>query len=250
MSNGAQAPERTGLHPLAWVAIGCGAILMIVIVALLIGGFFVARAVKDVAGDFEDNPGLAAARLIVKATPELEEVEVDEEAGTMTIRNTKTGELITVNFEDIKEGRFSWTADGEEVRVDLSEAEDGTIRVESDDGDGLQISTGAAVSDEAPDWVPVYPGTTPDGLGTVKTSDSINGSFKLTTDDPVTEVVDFYREALKEAGFQVNVNTYSGEDSAGAMINGSNETEERNVIVIVGADDGVTTASVNYNSKK
>ena len=117
---------------------------------MMVGGFFLARTVKNVAEDFEDNPGLAAARFIVKAHPELEEVDVDEESGTMTIRNTKTGELITVNFDDIKEGRFSWTADGEEVTVDVSDAEDGTVRIESSDGDGFALTTGAAVTDEIP----------------------------------------------------------------------------------------------------
>jgi len=250
MSNGAQAPERKGLHPLAWVGIGCGVLMVIVIAVMLVGGFFLARTVRDVAEDFENNPGLAAAKLIVKASPELEEVDVDEDAGTMTVRNTKTGELITVDFDDIKEGRFSWTADGEEMTVDVSDAEDGTVKIESSDGDGFAITTGAAVSEEIPDWVPVYPGSEPANRGTMKTNDSVNGNFTLGTDDAVSEVLEFYREQLKSIGFQVTVNTYSGGDNEGAMINSVQEAENRTVIVVIGSDDGSTTVNVTYSSKK
>ena len=250
MSNGTQTPERKGLHPLAWVGIGCGVLLVIVVAVTLVGGFFLARTVKNVAGDFEDNPGLAAARIIVKVSPELEEVDVDEDAGTMIVRNTKTGELITVNFEDIKEGRFSWTADGEEVTIDLSEAEDGTVRIESSDGEGFALTTGAAVTDEIPQWVPVYPESEPKNRGTMTTNDSVNGNFSLSTDDTVAEVLEFYRNKLKEVGFQVTVNTYSGGDNEGAMINSVLEAENRNVIVVIGSDDGSTTVNVTYSSKK
>ncbi len=250
MSNGTQAPERKGLHPLAWVGIGCGVVLVIVIAVMMVGGFFLARTVKNVAEDFEDNPGLAAARFIVKASPELEEVAVDEDAGTMTIRNTKTGELITVNFDDIKKGRFSWTADGQEMTVDVSDAEDGTVKIESSDGGGFALTTGAAVSEEIPDWVPVYPGSEPANRGTMTTKESVNGNFTLTTDDAVAEVIAFYREQLKAAGFQATVNTYSGDDNEGAMINSVHEAENRSVIVVIGRESGATTVNVTYTSKK
>jgi len=249
MSNGTPAPERKGLHPLAWVGIGCGVILVIVVIAMLIGGFFLARTVKNVAEDFEDNPGLATARLVVKASPELEEVETDEDAGTMTIRNKKTGELITVNFDDIKKGRFSWTADGEEISVDVSEAESGTIKIESSDGDGFQLTTGDAVNEEIPDWVPVYPGTEPKNRGSMKTSETVSGNYTTTTDDGVDEVLEYFRESLKSAGYEVNVNTFSSDDTGGGMINGSLESEGRTVVVIVGTDDGATGITVTHTQK-
>jgi len=250
MSNGTPAPERKGLHPLAWVGIGCGVILVIVVIAMLIGGFFLARTVKNVAEDFEDNPGLATARLVVKASPELEEVETDEDAGTMTIRNKKTGELITVNFDDIKEGRFSWTADGEEVTVDVSDAESGTVKIESSDGDGFQLTTGDAVNEEIPDWVPVYPGTEPKNRGSMKTDEMVSGNYTTTTDDGVDKVLEYFRESLKSAGYEVNVNTFSSDDTGGGMINGSLESEGRTVVVIVGADDGATGITVTHTIKK
>jgi hypothetical protein len=249
MTNGTPAPAKKGLHPLAWVGIGCGVILVIVVIAMLIGGFFLARTVKNVAEDFEDNPGLAAARFVVKATPELEEVETDEDAGTMTIRNKKTGELITVNFDDIKEGRFSWTADGEEVSVDVSEAESGTVTIESSDGDGFQLTTGDAVSQELPEWVPVYPGTEPTNRGSMKTSEMVSGNYTTTTDDGVDEVLDFFRETLKSAGYEVNVNTFSSDDTGGGMINGSLESEGKSIVVIVGNDEGATGITVTHTVK-
>jgi hypothetical protein len=243
-------------------------LLVIVVSATLIAGFFVARKVKDVAADFEDNPGLAAARFIVKASPELEEVEVDEDAGTMTIRNTQTGELITVNFEDIEQGKFSWTAggeevtvdvseaedgklrwtaDGEEMTVDVSEAEDGTVKIESSDGKGWQLSA-SEVSSEAPDWVPIYPGTEPAGGTTMKSSDGVTGNFELTTDDPVAGVIAFYQETLKARGFTVNVNTFTGEGSEGGMVNASAESEKKSVVVVVSREDGPTRVAVNFSS--
>ena len=85
--------------------------MILVLVVVMVGGFFVARKVQDVAADFEDNPAMATARMIVKLNPEYEEVSTDEEAGTMKVRNTETGEVITVNFEDIEEGKFSFTTD-------------------------------------------------------------------------------------------------------------------------------------------
>ncbi|MEE4272253.1 MAG: hypothetical protein V2I67_11290 [Thermoanaerobaculales bacterium] len=252
MSNKTPQPQKKGLHPLAWVGIGCGVILVIVVVVMMVGGFFLARAVKDVAGDFEDNPGLAAARLIVKASPELEEVDVDEDAGTMTVRNKKTGELVTVNLEDIEQGKLSWTGEnGEGVTVDVSEAESGTVKVESSDGEGFQLTTGAAVTQDRPDWAPVYPGTEPKDVGTLTTDDSAHGSFSLQTSDSVAEVRDFYSEMLKEAGFEVNVNTFSGGGTEGAMVNASLEAENKNVIVMINREDGeATEIGVTYTERK
>lgn len=250
MSNGTPAPERKGLHPLAWVGIGCGVILVIVVAAMLIGGFFLARTVKNVAEDFEDNPGLAAARFVVKASPDLEEVETDEEAGTMTIRNTKTGELITVNFDDIKEGRFSWTADGEEVSIDVSDAESGTVKVESSDGDGFQLTTGDAVTEAVPDWVPVYPGTEPRNRGSMKTDEMVSGNYTTQAEASADEVLEYFRETLKSEGYKVNINTFTSDDSGGGMVNGSLESEGRTVVVLVKTDGGSTSITVTHSIKK
>jgi uncharacterized protein YneF (UPF0154 family) len=79
MSNGEQAQPKKGLPVWAWIGIGCGALLIMVLVVVMVGGFFVARKVQDVAADFEENPAMATAKMIVKLNPELEEVSTDDQ---------------------------------------------------------------------------------------------------------------------------------------------------------------------------
>ena len=120
MSNGEQAPAKKGLPVWAWIGIGCGA-LMILVLVVATGRIVAADKVKDVAADLEQNPARTIARGIIMANPELEEVSADDEAGTITIRNTKTGEIITVNYDDIAEGKLSFSTDKGEITVDASE---------------------------------------------------------------------------------------------------------------------------------
>ncbi len=106
MSNGNQqgvgAPARKGLHPLAWIAIGCGGLIVVGVVVAMVLGIFAAKKLGEVG----DNPA-KAAEWFIKMNPDLELVEHDESAGTMTVRQESTGETVTANSEDLKEGRSS-----------------------------------------------------------------------------------------------------------------------------------------------
>jgi len=250
MSNGEQVPAKKGIPVWAWVGIGCAALVMVVLIVVMVGGFFVARKVQDVAADFEENPALATARMIVKLNPELEEVSTDEEAGTMTIRNTKTGEKITVNFEDIEEGRFSFTTDEGEITVDASEMkESGSLKVTNEDGE-VVLSTGGAVSDDVPSWVPVYPGSEPTSRHTMRTDEEQTGGFELETSASVKEALDFYRAALEGEGFEVSMNTFTQDESEGGMVNGSHGDKGRNVVAIFSAEGGGPTKIVISYSER
>ena len=250
MSNDKQAPASKGLPVWAWVGIGCGALMILILVVVMVGGFFVARKVKDVAADFEENPAMATARMIVKLNPEFEEVSTDEEAGTMTVRNTETGEEITVNFEDIEEGKFSFTTDKGEITVDASEMqESGTINITDDEG-GVVFSTGGAVSDDVEAWVPIYPGCEPANRHTMRTEQEQTGGFELETPASVKEVLEFYRAALEGEGYQVAVNTFTQEESEGGMVNGSHGEKGRNVVAIFSSDGGGPTKIVIQYSQR
>jgi uncharacterized protein YneF (UPF0154 family) len=250
MSNGQQAQAKTGLPVWAWVGIGCGALMVVVLVVVVVGGFFVARKVQDVAADFEENPAMATARMIVKLNPELEEVSTDEEAGTITVRNSKTGEVITVNFEDIEEGKFSFTTDEGEITVDASEMEEsGSIKVTNDDG-GVIFSTGGAVTEDVESWVPVFPGCEPSNRHSMRTEEEMSGGFELETSAPIAEALDYYRNKLEEEGYEVAVNTFTQDDSEGGMVNGSHSEKGRNVVAIFSSEGGGPTKIVVSYSER
>ena len=125
MSNGTAGTGKKGLSPVAWIAIGCGGILIVGMIAVagLVGwGFFKARELVE---EFDGNPARAAAETMIKLNPELELIESDEDAGTVTFRNEKTGEVATLNFEDIAQGRFTVSTDEGEFQVDGSGAAEG-----------------------------------------------------------------------------------------------------------------------------
>ncbi len=252
MGNGTEAPKKKGLGTLAWIAIGCGALIVVVVVALGVGGLFLAKKAKDVVGDldFEGNPGLAAARMVVRLSPELEEVGVDEDAGTITIRNTKTGEEITVDFDDVQEGRISWKSGDQEVTIDASGDQEGaTIDVSGDKGT-WKLTTGGAATGELPEWVPVYPGSAPESRHDMTSDEGYQGVFQLTTDDGVAQVVEYYRSQLAERGFEVSTNVFSGDEGEqGGLVSGQDEAGGRTVTVMVGSEEGRSTMSVSFSGR-
>jgi hypothetical protein len=237
MSNG-ELPAKKGLPVWAWIGIGCGALMILVLAGVMVGGFFVASKAKDAIAEFEENPTRTIARGIVMANPDLEEVSSDEEAGTITVRNTKTGEVITVNYEDIKEGKKG------EIKVDASQMKDtGSIKVTDEKG-GVVFSTGGAVSDDVESWVPVYPGSEPTNRHTMRTEQEQTGGFELETSASVAEALEFYRAALQGEGYEVAVNTFTQDDSNGGMVNGNHAEQGRNVVAIFTSESGGPTKIV------
>ncbi len=247
MSNGA---GKKGLGPLAWIAIGCGGLIVIGMVitgALTWWGYSKAKqAVGDL--DFEGNPGLAAARLAIRLNPELEEVAVDEDEHTITVRNTKDGEEYTVDWSEVKDGKLRFSSGDKDVTFDAQQdGEGGTFKVSGgDEGGGFELSTGNAVTAPIPDWVPVPAGGEPTNRHSMTHDGGLNGGFQVETDSAVADVLSTCRQQLESAGFEVSVNTFDGSDGAGGMVNGSDEANCRGVVVMVRSENGTTSVTVSY----
>jgi hypothetical protein len=250
MANGEQAPQKKkGLGTLAWVGIGCGALILVAVVVLGVGGVLVAHKAKEMAGDFEANPGLATARMIVRLNPDLEEVSADEDAGTITVRNTKTGEVATVDFDQLKEGKIRWKSGGKEMTIDASGKDGGQgVTITSSEGDKTMTLTTGATAGDVPDWVPVYPGAEPQGVNAMTGDEGSSGVFQVTTDAAVSDVISYYKTALDGEGFEVTVNTFSGSGGEeGGMVRGELSSAKRNVTAMVGVSDGATTVNISYS---
>lgn len=248
MSNGAQ---KKGLGPLAWIAIGCGGLIVIGLVIAVVAGVFVAKKGKDFLTEMEKNPGLTTARTIVRLNPELEEVGVDEDNETITVRNTKTGEEYTFDWSDVKDGKLRFKSGEKEVTFDAQQdGEGGTLKVSGgDEGGGFELSTGNAVTEPIPDWVPVPDGAEPTNRHSMTLDKGLNGGFQLDSKLPVADVLDFYRERLEAAGYTASVNTFDGEGGTGGMVNGNDANGGRSVVVMARSEDGTTTVTVSYHQE-
>lgn len=250
MTEGVEVPSKKGLPTLAWIGIGCAVLIVIVLAVTLAGGLFMAKKVKEVAGDldFEGDPAMSAARLIVRMNPELEEVAVDEESGTITVRHTDSGQTVTVNVEDLQEGRIRFTTDEGEVLIQATgDPEEGTISVTSEDSTWT-LKTGVESAVELPDWVPVVAGAEIEGPHAVVSGDRTSGGYQLRRAEPVDALVDFYRSELESRGFAIRVNSFAaGDDAAGGVVTATDEALSRSVTVMIRSDeDGTTHVAVSY----
>jgi len=220
----APQPVRRGTSPIVWVLVIVGGLFLLGIIGLIGTGLFVAHKARE----FAQNPGYAAAKTILALSPNLSEVSHDDNAGTITVRDNKSGQMMTWSFDDIKNGKFKITATDDKGQ---------TATVELGGGAG-----------KMPSWVPSYPGTNPKATFSVSAtgSEGGGGNFSYTTSDPVSKVMDFYKDKAKEMGMTTNLNAQAGQ---GEMMIATDDVAKRNLTVVVGESGGETTVNVTYAGK-
>lgn len=246
------AVQKKGVHPLVWVGLGCGALLLVGFAFLVAGGIYFGGKVKDFAEDMEANPVMTAARLYAAVNPDVEVVSADEERQEVTLRSTRTGEEVTVDLQDLQEGRISFRNDQGEVRVGLEEGPDGGGRmtVESQEGT-LSVGAGGSVKD-VPPWVPIYPGANAQSNMALNTEEVVQGVLTVTTSDSYSDLVDFYRDQLEDAGFDIEfTGTGTGTGTTqGTVIVATQKDEGRSLNLAVTTTESESTAIIHYNWTK
>jgi len=240
--------SKKGLSPLAWVGIGCGGVVVLGLIAIVVGGMYLGGKAKEVLEQAEGNPERFAAEMVVKFNPDMEMVEANDEEGKMTIRMKKTGEELTFSYADIKEGKFMvTTSDGEVIKVDgkgsriVKTDADGKTTVIKNDGKTMKVegpdgkTTIVTATKEGDYWANLpaglkdfaYPNVGEAAIP-MTTSEDDKGtkiSFGFVCKDADTEVVKFYREKLKAAGYTV-------EDKSGLMGKGVQGTKGKDIVKI------------------
>ena len=89
------AAQKKGLGPLAWIGIGCGGIIVLGIIALILVSVWGAGQAKQIA----ENPTKWTATLMTKV-PGFEMVEQDDAGKRYTVKETKTGKLTTIYWNE------------------------------------------------------------------------------------------------------------------------------------------------------
>jgi hypothetical protein len=174
---------KKGLSGPAWVGIGCGAVMVLVIALVGVLGFFGVRKFKE----FQANKELAVAEMIIATHPDLEKVSSDSGKGEITVRS-KSGEEYTVNYEEITQGRFSF-----------KDASGNTTRL-----------GGSADFSDVPAWVPRPPAISgsPAVFHAVAHGKAA-GMYNATSTDPFNDVEKFFNDELDKAGFGADTRSTS-----------------------------------------
>lgn len=233
MSNG-----KKGLHPLAWVAIGCGALIVIVGLVLTLGLGYLGFKAKQFVEEYEQNPALGVAHVIAATNPEVEIESSDETAKTVTFRNTKTDELVTINYKDLEEGRVSFESSEGSFEIDSSEEGGGTVTMTNEDGETV-YQAGTAVDADVPAWVPMMSGVTLTPVVQQQNPEGKFASFQVTFPEgtEVKEVFDFYQQQLEAEGFKVDRAEQTVNGQVAGTVIGDNAAAGQNVTIFAGVDD-------------
>ena len=234
--------------PLVWILAGCGGLLVLGAIAASLTLYFIAHKAKQAAHMIEKNPALAVTRMIAAANPDVEVLSTDEDKGTITVRDKKTGKTMTMNFADAQKGKFVFEQDGQKVEMQAhGDGDKGSLEVKSGEG-SMKFQTGAG-TEKPPDWLPAYPGSTPQGAVSMQNAKESSGSFHFTTKDPVEQVVRYYEDALKKTGLKVNTNTSQQDGKTTFAIVSAEEAKRKAAVTAAVTADG-TNVGVTFTAQQ
>jgi hypothetical protein len=234
-------------NALLWILGGCGTLIVICIIAFVAFGFYVKHKAEQAGFDpalMKKNPALAAAKMAVAANPDTEVVSSNDSAGTIVVRDKKSGKVSTMKFDPEKRTMVITDEKGKETTITGNES--GNMEIKGPDG-SMKIGVN---SDKAPDWVPVYPGSSPQSGMSMNSGDEQGGTFGFNTSDSSEKVMSFYGDQLKAAGLKVSSTSNNTDGKIAGLISASDKDSKRTVVVAVTPDDKGTGVSVTYSVKK
>lgn len=228
--------QKKGLHPLAWVGIGCGVLVLIGIVVMVAGGMFVAKKAKDLAQDFEDNPALVLAKGYALADSNIELVDTNDQDETFTFKQVDTGEEFVISFEDIENGNLTWETSEGTFGIDASQVQDGgSVTFSGPEGETATFGAGNAA--DIPKWVFM-----PDSAYDAESSFSMtnngvtSGALAAKSKDSIDDVKAYYQQAMEDAGYEVSLNSISTGGNRQEIVTGKKTGEEQTLSAMLGQE--------------
>lgn len=235
-------------NALLWVLGGCGTIIILCILVFVGLFFFGMHKMKQAGIDPElmkKNPGLATAKMVVFANPDVEMVTSDDNAGTMVIRDKKTGKVTRLKFDAEKKTMVVTDEQGKTATI-TANTDAGNLEVKGPEGT-FKIGNSA---DKAPSWVPVYPGASPQNTMSVNANGNQSGTYVFVTQDASDKVLSSYADALKASGMTASTTSNNTDGKVSGIVTGSDQDHKRSVLVTVSPDADGTHVSVTFEEKK
>jgi hypothetical protein len=215
----AQPPQKKSRWWL-YGLLGCGGLILVVIVIVVAAGAYVWQKVPKTQGEI-------IAKIIETANPNVEIVNLDEAAGSVTIKDKKTGKITTISLDDAKAGNITFTSE--------------------DTGESVSLGAGAAA--RLPSWVTPYPGASAQGGITGQKEGGNSGSINYTTADSVAQVAEFYKQKMNDQGFVLQDESQMPSSETFAMVVGKSADENRTLTVAASSAEGQTTIQLTFEEK-
>jgi hypothetical protein len=243
MPQGQPAPKKTSI----WVWILGGIVVFFFAITLTCGivGYLGMRMIKNAGFDSElmkNNPGLAMAKMVTALNKNLEEVSHDDRTGTIVVRDKTTGKVVTYRFDPETKRMVVTADDGKKSSVTID-----NNGVSAQSSDGTSVKYGAATGNTVPTWVPVYPGSSPQGTMSSTGPEGSQNTFTFKSPDASTKIIAYYSDQLKSAGFIINMTTTTEQ---GGMVQASDEGKKHTISVIVGSSSEGTETAITAIEKK
>ncbi len=137
------APAAKKTSPWLYVGLGCGGLILLLIIALGVRGWLgkiygednvlEGKSFEQFAAEMEADPEFTAVETMIRLNPEIELVSSNKEAGTVTLRQKSDGSETTISIADLQEGKLSFEQDGQVTQMD---AADGQLAVTQTTADG------------------------------------------------------------------------------------------------------------------
>jgi hypothetical protein len=245
MSNTPAPPQpqpKKGLSPLAWIAIGCLGILVVGGIIATVAGIFVVGKLKEVASEMEEDPVAATAKVLAAANPDIELVSTDKENRTVTFRDVKTGEELTFGYDDIEQGRVTFSSGTETAELEVTgEGDSGGLTVKTSEG---TATFGAGGEASMPDWIPAYHGVAPTSNFSAEGDEQSTGTFSFNTSDDVDSILSFYED---RAGLETQNRTATPE---GVIWMGASSDGNRTLTVMASKQAAGIDVVVTFTEKR
>jgi len=242
-------PKNSGAKLLLWIVGIVVGLLLLSFGSCAVLSFYAVHKVRQAGFDSDlmrKNPALAAAKMAVTMNSDSEIVSSDDNGGTITVRDKRTGKVVTMKFDPQKKSMVVTDENGKTTSMTTAGAgTNASMEMKGPDGT-VKIGAGA---DKAPDWVPGYPGSSPQSTFSANSNGEQTGSFTFVTKDAVDKVVAFYGDSLKSAGFAVSNMTSASNGKVGGMVSGEDKANKRTVVVGLSTENDGTHVNVTFSVK-
>ena len=160
------APPKKGLPPFAWVGIGCGGVIVLI---LLIAGIVGLTVGKSVLSKFKQHPALPMVEEVLQTHPEIGRLAENQEAGTVILAPNGSPDQVKTTYDEIVRGK-----------------------VVMPDPSGTPVPLFQGDLTKVPAWVPRYPGAS--GITSLvheDLPDKIHGIMVMEIADTMDDVEKF-----------------------------------------------------------